>query len=114
MNIANLFMSPLAWDVGTFLKNATTTLQFWGGLFISLLGVVLIVYAVVMIVKYFTSKGQSQDGPLKIFFCILIGGALLGGGWKLISEIAKGGEKSIRDMGSGSGGIVMPVGPIIE
>lgn len=114
MLMNSLLLSPMAWDIGTFLKNATTTFQFWGGLLISLIGVVLVIYSVIMGAKYFMSKGQSQDGPVKIFVCLLVGGALFAGGWRLISEIAKGGEKSIRDMGSGSGGIVMPVGSFIE
>lgn len=93
-----------AWDIGNLLKNATTTLKVWGGLLMGLLGVVLLIIGVVHLVKKLSASPQSagqQKGYGTIAIMILTGGVLIGGGLTLITTIAKGGKKSLEDLGNG-------------
>lgn len=110
MNVANVM--ALAWDLGTFLQNATSTLKTWGNYLIILIGVVMIIVAVYQIAKGLISHGRGQ--PTNWFVAILlliIGGALMVGGFTWVSGIAEGGKQTIDDLGngSGSGGIILPL-----
>lgn len=103
-------LSPLFavdWSIGTFLTNATSTLKGWGGLFIVLLGVVMIVVAGVLIAKGLMSHGKTQTNWLIVILLFLIGGAFMVGGFSFLSDIAGGAKKSIEDIGSGTG-VILP------
>lgn len=88
------------WDVGSFLTNSTDQLKTWGGLVISLLGVILIIVGVFQLVKKFISPQQGGGGWAMPIVMIIVGGALLTGGWALLAKIAGGGQKTIEDLGS--------------
>ena len=98
----NLLSMPMAWDLGSFLQNATTTLKTWGGYLICLIGVVMVVWAVVMIARGLISHGKTQvSWPVAIILLIL-GGAFMAGGFAFVANIASGGKKTIEDLGNGT------------
>ncbi len=95
------------WDIGTLLNNVKTTLQTWGGGLFGVLGVVLIIWAVVILVKNFISKNQQPEW-FKPIIMLIIGGALAIGGWSFVFNIAQGGKKTIDDLGSGATPTLLP------
>lgn len=98
----NLLSMPMAWDLGSFLQNATSTLKTWGGYLIILIGVVMVVWSVVMIARGLISHGKTQvSWPVAIILLIL-GGAFMVGGFSFVSNIASGGKKTIEDLGNGT------------
>lgn len=94
-----------AWDLGSFLDNATGTIQGWGGSLLILLGCVGVIWGGVLLIMKLTAspqKEQQQAGWGKIALLILVGGALFTGGFEIIRTISSGGETTIRDLGEGS------------
>lgn len=98
----NLLSMPMAWDLGSFLQNATSTLKTWGSYLIILIGVVMVVWSVVMIARGLISHGKTQvSWPVAIILLIL-GGAFMVGGFSFVSNIASGGKQTIEDLGNGT------------
>lgn len=98
----NLLSMPMAWDLGSFLRNATSTLKTWGGYLIILIGVVMVVWSVVMIARGLISHGKTQvSWPVAIILLIL-GGAFMVGGFSFVADIASGGKQTIEDLGNGT------------
>lgn len=93
-----------AWDFGAFLQNATNTLRTWGGYGIVLIGVVMIIIGVYQIAKGFISHGKTQTNWFIAIALLVLGGALMVGGWAWVAEIASGGKKTIDDLGNGGTG----------
>lgn len=91
------------WDVGSFLTNSKEQLKTWGGLVISLLGVILIIVGVFQLVKKFIAPQSAQGGWVMPIIMVIVGGALLTGGWSLLAKIAGGGQKTIEDLGTPDG-----------
>lgn len=94
-----------AWDLTSFLMNAKSQIQLWGGLLLMLLGAVGLVWGGVLAIKKLMANPQlagQQQGWGTIALLILIGGALGTGGWSLISTIGSGGQQTITDLGSGT------------
>lgn len=89
------------WDLGTFLKSATSTLKEWGGYFVILVGVVMLIAGVFQIAKGLISHGRTQVNWFVCFTLIILGGAFMTGGWGFISTISSGGQKTIEDLGTG-------------
>lgn len=105
-------LAPAAFDVGSFLSNATSPLKGWGGLLIILMGVVgLIVFAVMTIKKLMASEQNQQQerkwGSLALL--LVVSGAFVAGGWNMVSDLGSGGETTIRDLGNGSA-VVLELG----
>lgn len=94
--VANILLD---WDIGSFLQNAKDRLVEWGGYLIALIGVVLIIVAIYQIAKKFIAPNSAPGGWAAPIIMLLIGGALFAGGWTLVSNIAKGGKKTIEDLG---------------
>lgn len=109
--ISSLLANPnvvcAAWDLGTFLTNSKTTIQNWGGLFIMLLGVIMVVAAVYQAAKGLISPQKSQTNWLLVVCLFIAGGALSIGGYQWVSNIAQGGKKTIDDLGGG--GVILPM-----
>ena len=98
----NLLSTPMAWDLGSFLQNATSTLKTWGGYLIILIGVVMVVWSVVMMARGLISHGKIQvSWPVAIILLIL-GGAFMVGGFSFVANIASGGKQTIEDLGNGT------------
>lgn len=97
------------WDLGTFLQNSSTTLQTWGGYFFALVGVIMIIVGIYQIAKGFISHGKTQTNWFIAIALLVIGGALLVGGWSWVAGIAKGGKKTIDDLGNGTGDTIIPM-----
>ncbi len=87
------------WDLTTFLKNSTVQLKKWGAALIAIIGVVLIIVAIVQIAKKFISPQGAPGGWAMPIVCFIVGGAFLIGGWNLVASIARGGQKTIEDLG---------------
>lgn len=98
-----MMMPTLAWDIGTFLQNATKTIKQWGSYLIILIGVVLIIVAVWQIAKGLISHGKGQTNWAVAIIMLVIGGALMAGGFGLVSTIASGGGQTINELGAGVG-----------
>lgn len=88
------------WDLGSFLKNATGTIETWGGLLLTLVGLIAVIYAVVKIVMGLASHGKKEVNWVVNIALLIIGGALSASGLSLALDIAKGGEKTIKDLGN--------------
>lgn len=102
----NHLLLPAQWDLNTFLENANTYAGVVGGAFLTLLGTVAVIYGGYLLIKKLMAGQQNQDSWVKIVLLIIIGGALMVSGFILISEIATGGETTIRDLG---GGMLLPL-----
>lgn len=96
----------LDWDIGSFLMNLTAKVKEWGGYLIILLGVVMIIVGVCKLAAKLWSKGQSQTHWGTVIALILVGGALMAGGFTLVATIAEGGKKTIMDIG---GTVLLPM-----
>lgn len=109
------FAVPGAWDLKSALENSTTYAQAVGGGFLTLLGVVAIIYGGYLLVKKLMAGQQNQDSWIKIIILIIVGGALSVSGFALISEIAAGGEQTIKDLGNTpAGGTILPLIDIVQ
>lgn len=89
----------LSWDIGNFLQNSKSTLITWGDYLMMLIGVILVIVAVYQLAKKFIAPQSAPGGWVMPIVMLIIGGALLVGGWALISDISSGGEQTIRDLG---------------
>ena len=90
---------PMAWDLGSFLQNATETLKQWGGYLIILIGVVMVIASVYQIAKGLISHGKTQTNWAIAIILLILGGAFMVGGFSFVSNIASGGKKTIEDLG---------------
>ena len=102
MMIHNIVLEGGGWDVGTFLSNDTKTLGTWGSAFVGLIGIAMLIAAVWQIAKGLMSHGRTQTNWAVAILLLIVGGAFaFGGGWGLVTDIARGGERTIRDAGTG-------------
>jgi hypothetical protein len=92
------------WSLNNFFANAKTTLYTLGSAFLCVLGVVMIVVAGVKIGKGLMG-GQNSQPPnwVMTIVLLLVGGAFAVGGISLISDIASGGQQTIKDLGNDGG-----------
>lgn len=103
----NPYVVNAAWDLGTFLQNAKTTIEKWGGYFIMLLGVIMVVVAVYQAAKGLINPQKAQTNWLIVASLLILGGALTVGGYTWVSGIASGGKTTIDDLGGG--GVILPM-----
>lgn len=99
MNMINL--PSASWDLLSFLQSATEYVRVAGGSLLALMGTAGVVWGGVLLVKKLMASQQDQTSWAKIIGLILIGGALMVGGFSLISTIAAGGKTTIEDLGGG-------------
>lgn len=106
--MSSLYTVTAEWDLGTFLKNAKETISTWGGYFIMLLGVIMIIVAVYQTAKGLMSPQKAQTNWLIVAFLFILGGALTVGGYDWVFGIAKGGKKTVDELG-GAANMIMPM-----
>ncbi|MEU3016588.1 hypothetical protein ABZ635_04225 [Nocardiopsis sp. NPDC007018] len=99
MNMTHL--PSASWDLLSFLQSATSYVQGAGGALLVLMGTAGVVWGGVLLIKKLMASQQDQTSWVKIIALILIGGALMVGGFNLISSIAAGGKTTIEDLGGG-------------
>lgn len=87
------------WDLTSFLNNSQKQVKIWGGAFLSLVGIVGVVYAAFQIVSGLMSQGKKQVSYGSQAILLLISGALATTGLTLVMNIAAGGKKTIEDLG---------------
>ncbi|MFE4334021.1 hypothetical protein ACFRQM_32800 [Streptomyces sp. NPDC056831] len=103
--LAQASLPSAAWDLTSFLLNAKSQVQLWGGLLLMLLGTVGLLWGGVLLIKKLMANPQSasqQSSWGTIALLILVGGALGTGGWSLVSTIGSGGQQTITDLGGGT------------
>lgn len=106
--VSNMFSTlvtmPQMWSLQEMLDNAKPMLENLGGGFLVLLGVILIIYGGIMLFKAIAG-GQQSGSPAslwgKVVLAFVFGGALAFGGYKLLEQVAKGGEETIKMLGGG-------------
>lgn len=103
--LAQASLPAAAWDLTSFLENAKSQFQLWGGLLLMLLGVAGLIWSGVVSVKKLwappQTAGQQQSwGTIALLF--LLGGALATGGWSFMSTVGSGGQQTIEDLGGGT------------
>lgn len=93
-----------AWDLTSFLTNAYKQVGEWGKLLLMLLGIILIVVSGIKIWRNFTSESAQRQPRWGMTICgLFVGGALsISSGWRLLNDIAQGGQKTIQDLGGGA------------
>lgn len=101
MYIMSNVYAAAGWDLGSFITNATKTVQSWGGASLTLLGIIGIIIAAYQITTGLISHGKKQVNWGVSLALLIIGGALSTSGLKLVMDIAQGGQKTIEDLGTG-------------
>lgn len=91
------------WDLKNLLKGASNYIQDAGSLFLVLLGIAMIVWGGYKLAKKLMGNPQQGGGDswFTIILLIFVGGALMVGGFALLSDIAAGGKKTIEEIGQG-------------
>ena len=87
------------WDIGTFLRNATSTIKSWGGLVVILIGVVMVIAAAWKAAHGLMSHGKVQTNWAIVIILLVLGGAFMVGGFTFVANIASGGKKTLEDLG---------------
>ena len=98
-----------AWDLGSFLENARSQVQVWGGLVLMLVGAAALVWGGVLLLKKLLANPQTagqQAGWGTIAALIIVAGALGTGGWQFIETVGSGGQQTIEDLGGGT--VIVP------
>ena len=91
------------WTIDNFLKNLNGRLNTWGGLIVTVLGVVMLIVGIFNIAKGMMGGGRGQVNWVLNIALIVVGGALaFSGGWQLLTDISKGTGQSLNDLGTSS------------
>lgn len=89
------------WDLVTLFENMTEYGQVAGGAFLSLMGLIGVIWGATLLVKKLLSE-QSRESWVKIVALLIIGGALLFSGITLVLKFAEGGRDTIEEFGTGA------------
>lgn len=95
-----VLMGASGWDLTNFLKNSTAQIKTWGGLFLTLVGFVGVIWSAFQIISGLMSHGKKQVSYGSNAVLLLISGALSATGLTLVTSIAQGGQKTIEELGS--------------
>lgn len=96
------------WDLGTFLEKSQLTLNTWFGLVVLILGIVAILYSIFQITTGLMSHGKKPTNWGVAILLLIVGGVLVGpSSFEFVKNIAKGGQKTISDLGGGVDGTIM-------
>ena len=88
-------------DILKFFENSTNYLQKIGFAVMMLVGVILVIIAIIQIAKGLAGGGKGQVNWVMSIATLLVGGALMFGGWKLVTKIASSGADTINQLGGG-------------
>lgn len=90
------------WTLENFLNNAFKKLKGWGGILVTIIGIVMLVAGIYQVAKGLISHGKTQvSWPIAIIL-ILLGAALaFAGVWGLMSDIGTGARGTIESLGEG-------------
>lgn len=97
---ANSVSANSKWSLGNFLQNAAGTAKEWGGYFIVLIGIIMIIVAAWQIGSGLMSHGKKQTNWAVSIILLILGGAFAVGGFNFLSNIASGGAQTINELGS--------------
>lgn len=100
MGQLQLLLGSNSWDLTSFLTNSTEQVKIWGGSFLTLVGVIGIIWSAFQIVTGLMSHGKKQVSYGTNAILLLISGALSATGLSLVTNIAQGGQKTIEDLGT--------------
>lgn len=93
-------IAETGWDFGSFMLNAISRIQTWGGYVIILIGIIMILVSVYQFATGFISHGKKQTNWGVAIALLILGGAFAAGGWTFVASVAGGGKKTIEDLGT--------------
>jgi len=82
----------------SLLKGGINFLQEIGGYIVVLAGVILLIVGIVQIVKGLAGGGKGQTNWVMSIGCLIVGGALMFGGWTLLTSLSKAGGGALQEM----------------
>lgn len=96
------------WSLQNLLQNGQTMVKSLGSALLALLGIIMVVVAGVKIAKGLMG-GQNSPPPnwIMIIVLLIVGGAFAATGISLISNIASGGAKQIKELGEPTAGSII-------
>ena len=83
-------------DLGKFFQNLATLGKEWGSYFIMFLGVIMLIWAAVLIFKAFAQHGRGQSNWLMIFLMLIVGGWMMVQGFTGIARFADMGAATLE------------------
>lgn len=97
-----IFAASNGWTLENFLTNAFKKLKGWGGILVTIIGIVMLVAGIYQVAKGLISHGKTQvSWPIAIIL-ILLGAALaFAGVWALMGDIGTGARGTIEALGEG-------------
>lgn len=107
---ANDFMTGVMleggkFDLKKFFENASKYIEDLAGYIMLFAGIILIIVAAIQIAKGFASGGRGQVNWVMTIGCLLVGGILAFGGFKLMATLAKTGADTLAELGGIEEGI---------
>lgn len=89
------------WTLDNALKSFEQFLITDGGYLLAIFGVLLILFAGYKFAKAIWGQQEKGKNATVGGIAIVVGGAMLFGGWSLFSEMANGGNTTVQQMGGG-------------
>jgi hypothetical protein len=84
--------------ITSLLSGIISFMQDIGGYIVIIAGILLLIVGVVQIAKGLASGGKGQTNWVVSIGCLVFGGALMFGGWNLISSLSKAGGGALQEM----------------
>ena len=97
-SLAPVLMEENAWSLDTFMSNVYSKLQIWGGAFLGIVGLVMLIVGGFKLGKALMSQGGDNNWVM-IILLILVGGAMMFGGLGLLIKISSLGNGTLADLG---------------
>ena len=88
-------------DILKFLNNTGAYVEKIASILMMLIGIILIIVSIVQIAKGLAGGGRGQVNWVSSIACLLVGGALLFGGWQLVAAVASSGADTLSELGGG-------------
>ena len=100
--LAPVLMSGDKFDLKKFFDNLAKYCKDLGHYAMVFFGVVMIIVAVYQIFKGLAGGGRGQVNWVMTIGCLLVGGMLVAGGWKLAAGVAAMGKDTMVELATGS------------